>query len=72
MPHRYNTYGFGGSKRVVFSTASWLGGKNPFLGLAYFATGGASLAFAAAFSLLALCTPRKLGDTSRFSWRRNR
>ena len=72
MPDRYNTYAFGGRKKLVFSTASWLGGKNPFLGLAYFVTGGASLAFATALMVLACSTPRRLGDSRRLSWVRNR
>ena len=72
MLDRYNTYSFGGSKKLVFSTASWLGGKNPFLGLAFFVTGGASLAFAAAFMVLTCSTPRKVGDSSRLSWVKNR
>lgn len=65
---RYNTYAFGGAKKVVLSTASWLGGANPFLALVYFAVGGTSLAFALAFAVLTWSMLRKLGDSSQLSW----
>jgi hypothetical protein len=56
----------------VLSTASWLGGANPFLAMAYFAVGGASLAFALAFVILTWSVPRKLGDSTQLSWNRSR
>ena len=65
---RYNTYRFGGAKRVVLSTAGWMGGRNVFLGAAYLAVGGSSLACAAAFFLLAWRFPRRLGDPALMSW----
>ncbi|KAF9264938.1 cell cycle control protein [Marasmius fiardii PR-910] len=59
-----------GTKSIVISTVSWVGGKNPFLGWAY--VGAASL-----FVLLAivglvrhLVKPRRLGDMSLLSWNR--
>lgn len=69
---RYNTYAFHGQKKVVLSTASWLGGANPFLGLAFLAVGGASITFGAAFALLTMCTQYKTGDSSRLSWEKNK
>lgn len=65
---RYNTYRFSGAKRVVLSTAGWLGGRNIFLSAAYLAVGGGSLLCAAAFFLLAWRFPRRLGDLSLLSW----
>ncbi|XWS19878.1 hypothetical protein CRYUN_Cryun31cG0054000 [Craigia yunnanensis] len=34
LMNNYNTYSFGGKKKLVLSTSSWLGGKNDSLGLA--------------------------------------
>lgn len=57
--------GFQGSKYLVVSTLSWVGGKNPFLGIAYLVVGFACIAMAAFFSArMALGVGRKLGDTS--------
>lgn len=72
MRRRYNTYRFGGKKKVVLSTANWLGGANPFLGFAYFGVGGASLAFALAFLVLTWLTPRQPGDSNQLSWNKNK
>ncbi|CAL5228017.1 g11079 [Coccomyxa viridis] len=72
IQNRYNTYAFNGQKKVVLSTATWLGGANPFLGVAFLATGAASVAFGAAFALLALFTQYEMGDSSRLSWNENK
>ena len=72
MPRRYNTYAFKGQKKVVLSTASWLGGANPFLGIAFLATGAASVALGAAFATLALFTQYEMGDSRRLSWNKNK
>ncbi|CAK0771626.1 hypothetical protein CVIRNUC_003879 [Coccomyxa viridis] len=72
IQNRYNTYAFDGQKKVVLSTASWLGGANPFIGLAFLVVGGGSVTFGLSFALLAMCSQYKIGDSSRLSWNKNK
>lgn len=58
LSNNYNTYSFGGKKKLVLSTATWLGGKNDFLGFAYLIVGGLCIFLAFAFTLLYLIKPR--------------
>lgn len=58
---------FHGEKAVVLSTASYLGGKNNFLGYAYISVGGLCLVLSLAFCVKKLKSPRELGDISYFN-----
>ena len=49
---------FSGTKSVVLSTTSWLGGKNPFLGIAYMVVGSICLALFLGFLIRHLVKPR--------------
>ncbi|XP_050227894.1 ALA-interacting subunit 3-like [Mercurialis annua] len=69
--NNYNTYSFGGKKKLVLSTTSWIGGKNDFLGKAYLSVGGICLFFAISFILVYVIKPRPLGDPSYLSWNKN-
>uniref|UniRef100_A0ACD5V6Z6 Uncharacterized protein n=1 Tax=Avena sativa TaxID=4498 RepID=A0ACD5V6Z6_AVESA len=71
LENNYNTYSFGGKKKLVLSTSTWLGGKNDFLGLAYLTAGGLCFFLAFAFTLLYLIKPRKLGDNNYLSWNKH-
>jgi len=59
---------FNGKKQIVISTASWLGGKNPFLGYAYMVVGAACILLAIIFGLKHLISGRRPGDTSFLDW----
>lgn len=69
IQNQYNTYRFGGTKRVVLSTTSWMGGRNDFLGLAYIIVGIASIMFGFVIAAIGWRWPRKLGDVSLLSWK---
>lgn len=71
LKNNYNTYSFGGKKKLVLSTTKWIGGKNDFLGIAYLTVGGLCFFLAGAFAVVYLVKPRKLGDPSYLSWNRN-
>jgi hypothetical protein len=61
---------FDGEKHIVFSTTSWLGGKNNFLGIAYIAMGALCWFLALIFLIKHRVSPRKLGDMRYFNWRK--
>ncbi|WVZ00643.1 hypothetical protein V8G54_026712 [Vigna mungo] len=56
IENNYNTYMFGGTKKLVLSTTTLMGGRNPFVGTAYLFIGSLSL---------------PLGDPSYLSWNKN-
>eukprot|EP00253_Pinus_taeda_P006296 PITA_06296 len=62
--NNYNTYTFGGTKKVVLSTTSFLGGKNNFLGIAYLTVGTLCIFLAMVFLLMHITMPRLLGNAA--------
>lgn len=64
----YNTYGFDGSKTLVLSTTSWIGGRNDYLGFTYLVVGFVSILLGLIFMCVHCKNPRPLGDKSYLSW----
>ncbi|EIW60650.1 cell cycle control protein [Trametes versicolor FP-101664 SS1] len=61
---------FSGTKSIVISTVSWMGGKNPFLGWAYVAAASLLVLLGFLGTIRHLIKPRKLGDMSLLSFNR--
>ncbi|OCT45652.1 Meiotically up-regulated protein 89 protein [Cladophialophora carrionii] len=59
---------YDGTKSILISTRSVVGGKNSFLGIAYVAIGGLCIVLGALFTVAHLIRPRKLGDHTYLSW----
>ncbi|KAI8970668.1 cell cycle control protein [Pilobolus umbonatus] len=64
----FDTVQYKGTKWLVLSTVTSLGGYNPYLGIAYMAVGGICILIAIILTLIHLMKPRKLGDSSYLSW----
>ncbi|CAN6623262.1 phospholipid-transporting ATPase accessory subunit Cdc50p [Trichomonascus vanleenenianus] len=59
---------YDGTKSIVITTRTVIGGRNPFLGIAYLVVAGICCALGVAFLIKHLIKPRKLGDHSYLSW----
>ena len=57
VDNQYDVSFYGGSKYVVVSTVSWLGGKNNFLGAAWITVGGLCFLMAFVFAVATLLRP---------------
>ncbi|KAF8479262.1 transcription regulator [Russula ochroleuca] len=64
----YPVRSYSGTKSIVISTVSWIGGKNPFLGWAYVAAAALFVALSIAGTIRHVMKPRRLGDMSLLSW----
>ncbi|CAA9963888.1 hypothetical protein P3342_009739 [Pyrenophora teres f. teres] len=65
---RYPVEKYKGTKSILISTRTVMGGKNPFLGIAYLVVGGICLLLGAVFLAAHLIKPRKLGDHTYLTW----
>ncbi|KAF2156126.1 Lem3/Cdc50 [Myriangium duriaei CBS 260.36] len=59
---------YDGTKSILISTRTVMGGKNPFLGIAYVVVAGICVLLGTLFLATHLIKPRKLGDHSYLSW----
>eukprot|EP00002_Diphylleia_rotans_P005296 TRINITY_DN1441_c0_g2_i3.p1 TRINITY_DN1441_c0_g2~~TRINITY_DN1441_c0_g2_i3.p1 ORF type:complete len:317 (-),score=50.72 TRINITY_DN1441_c0_g2_i3:281-1231(-) len=66
----YDVKSFGGSKRLVLSTTTWIGGKNDFLAYAYIIVGVICAVLGFLFLLKNHFSPRQLGDPRYLAWNR--
>jgi len=64
----FDVLGYSGTKEMLISTRTVMGGKNPFLGIAYIVVGGICIILGALFTATHLIRPRKLGDHTYLSW----
>ncbi|KAF9436954.1 hypothetical protein BGZ76_002457 [Entomortierella beljakovae] len=67
----YNVTAYGGTKRLVISTVSFMGGRNSFLGIAYLVVGSICIVLGIGFTVRHLYKPRRLGDQAYLSWNQN-
>ncbi|KAL5217998.1 hypothetical protein ABZP36_018682 [Zizania latifolia] len=58
IQNNYNTYSFGGSKALVLSTTTWIGGKNNFIGVAYLTVESLCVFLAVGFIVLSVVKRR--------------
>jgi len=65
IDNTYPVWQFNGRKLIVLSTASALGGKNPFLGLAYIVVGIVCALQGVLFLIKHKTSPRRLGSFTR-------
>ncbi|KKK24587.1 hypothetical protein P175DRAFT_0437557 [Aspergillus ochraceoroseus IBT 24754] len=59
---------YGGTKSILISTRTVIGGQNPFMGIAYVVVGGICVLLGALFTIAHLVRPRKLGDHTYLTW----
>jgi len=53
---------------MIITSKTVMGGKNPFLGIAYVVVGGICVILGVLFTVTHLIRPRKLGDHTYLSW----
>ncbi|KAJ5726499.1 uncharacterized protein N7483_007856 [Penicillium malachiteum] len=59
---------YDGTKSILLSTRTVLGGRNPFMGIGYVVVGGVCVLLGALFTVAHLIRPRKLGDHTYLTW----
>ncbi|XP_013382591.1 cell cycle control protein 50A [Lingula anatina] len=62
IEYSYSVTAFGGTKSMVLTTTSWLGGKNSFLGIAYIVVGSLCVVLGVAFLIIHIKVGKKTAD----------
>lgn len=68
IDHYWPADKFAGTKSLLLTTKTVIGGRNPFLGIAYIVVGGICIILGVIFTASHLIKPRKLGDHTYLSW----
>ncbi|EOO04157.1 putative lem3 cdc50 family protein [Phaeoacremonium minimum UCRPA7] len=68
IDHYFPSDKYKGTKSIIITTRTVMGGRNPFLGIAYVVVGGICILLGAVFTVTHLIKPRKLGDHTYLSW----
>lgn len=71
IDYNYPVVSFSGSKHVILSTASWLGGQNPFLGVCYIVVACLCLGSMVFFIVFQHFKPRHIADDKFLKWDRD-
>ncbi|KID91242.1 LEM3/CDC50 family protein [Metarhizium guizhouense ARSEF 977] len=64
----FPTIEYKGTKSILLTTRTVMGGRNNFLGIAYITVGGVCIILGAIFTATHLLKPRKLGDHTHLTW----
>ncbi|BFZ16129.1 hypothetical protein BsWGS_19167 [Bradybaena similaris] len=71
IEYNYPVVAFDGTKSIIISTTSWLGGKNPFLGIAYIVVGSLCIVLGVVFLIIHLRWGKKSTDVINVTPRDN-
>ncbi|KAI8871119.1 CDC50 family protein [Ramicandelaber brevisporus] len=67
----FDVLAYSGTKSVVISTSSFVGGRNPALGISYIVVGAVCVILGTFFTAVHVIKPRKLGDHTLLSWNKH-
>ncbi|PUU78998.1 ligand-effect modulator 3 family [Tuber borchii] len=68
ITYNFEVMNFTGTKSIMLSTRTVMGGRNPFLGIAYVVVAGLCVVLGTLFTARHFWKPRKLGDPKYLTW----